>query len=412
MKGTNRIILHIDMNCFYASVEQKNQPHLKGKPVAVAGNPAERRGIIITCSYEARHFGVKTTMNVAEARRLCRDLIVLQPNFDQYREASRQFFTLLKGYTDLVEPVSIDECYMDITDICNGRHPLDVVAEIQRRIYEELDLPCSIGVAPNKFLAKTASDMKKPLGITVLRKRDIANILWPLPVQSMHGVGKKTGEKLRQMKINTIEDLAKADNYTLRMRLGVNGDRLQRRANGEDDRAVDPNSIYDTKSVGNSTTLQRDETNMQQLKETFHMLSEKVAQRLQTKRLAGTTVIIYIRDNHWHNVTRSKTVTNPIHIAADIFELAWALFRTHWDKEPVRLLGVTVSNVVDQRAMTKQLSMFNYHEHIKDEPMIDLVQTLEKQFGKGAIQLGVDGPRQGKFQANTSFSKDFLDEYK
>ena len=412
MKRMNRIILHIDMNCFYASVEQKFAPSLKGKPIAIAGDPLERRGIVITCSYEARKYGVKTTMNVGEARRLCRDLIILKPDFDKYREASRQFFTLLKGYTELVEPVSIDECYMDITDLCSDRHPLNLVEEIQRRIYEELDLPCSIGIAPNKFLAKTASDMKKPLGITVLRKRDVQQMLWPLPVQTMHGVGKKTADKLAMMKITTIAELAQADDYVLRTQLGINGERLKKRANGIDDRSVDPNSIYDTKSVGNSTTLQSDETDLQELKKTVEMLSEKVANRLQAKRLAGTTVIIYIRDCNWHNMTRSKTVSNAIHLADDIFQIAWALFKKHWDQEPVRLLGVTVSNVIDQRSVTQQLSIFNFEQHVKDEPIINLMESLQKKFGKEAIQRGIVAPMQGKYPANTSFSKDFLDDFK
>ncbi|MEO4052567.1 DNA polymerase IV [Solibacillus sp. CAU 1738] len=406
-----RIVLHIDMNCFYASVEQIYDESLKGQPVAIAGNPQERRGIIITCSYEARAFGVKTTMTIGEAKRLCPQLITLPPNFDRYRHSSKQFFDLLREYTPLVEPVSIDEGYIDITDLCEQRHALQIVEEIQQRIYSELKLPCSIGVAPNKFLAKTASDMKKPMGITVLRKRDIPNILWPRPVIDMHGIGKKTAEKLTTIKVETIGQLANVEPHQIRQLLGINGERLRARANGDDDRAVDPNSIYDTKSVGNSTTLPRDETEYYILKETIEKLCTKVAERLHAKRLAGTTVILYIRDADWHNQTRSKSVTNAIASKDDIFEIAWALFQKHWDESPIRLLGVTVSNVIDQHQSTQQLNLFNFEEYIKDEPIIELVQNLEKKFGKGIIKRGIDAPKIGKYHANTSFSKDFLDDH-
>ena len=302
-------------------------------------------------------------MNVHEARRKCPEIILLPPNFERYRKASKEIFSILRSYTSLVEPVSIDEGYMDVTELTRERHALEIADEIQRRILKELDLPCSIGVAPNKFLAKTASDMKKPMGITVLRKREVPQLLWPLEVIEMHGVGEKTAMKLNNINLKTIGDLAKADDYKLRTALGINGERLKQRANGEDEREVDPNSIYDTKSVGNSTTLHADETDLKELRKTIEMLSGKVAARLKAKRLAGTTIILYIRDASWHNQTRSKTVSNAVQVKEEIFEIAWRLFQNHWDEEPVRLLGVTVSNVIDKNEITQQLSMFNFEEH-------------------------------------------------
>ena len=265
-----------------------------------------------------------------------------------------------------------------------------MASEIQQRILNELDLPCSIGIAPNKFLAKTASDMKKPMGITVLRKREVQEKLWPLPVIEMHGIGKRTAEKLNLHKIFTIGDLANADERFMTREFGKNGARLKRRANGEDERPVDPNAIYDTKSVGNSTTLPRDEAEYYILKETIERLSRKVAERLRAKQLAGTTVSLQIRDASWHNQTRSKTVSNAVQLKEEIFEIAWRLFQNHWDEEPVRLLGVTVSNVIDKNEITQQLSMFNFEEHAKDEPIIELLDKLEKKFGKGVIQRGID----------------------
>lgn len=419
--GQVRIILHIDMNSFYASVEQKVHSEWKGKPLAVAGNPRERRGIIITCSYEARAFGVKTTMTVGEAKRLCPELIVVPPNFELYREHSRAFFKLLSEYSELLEPVSIDEGYLDITEAAKSRHALDIVTEIQNRLLHEVGLPCSIGVAPNKFLAKTASDMKKPLGITVLRKRDIEQVLWPRDVIDMHGVGKKTAEKMYEQGIQTIGDLAKANTLEMKMLFGVNGERLVKKANGVDERKVDPESIYDTKSVGNSTTLPRDEVEYYELKKTFEMLSEKVANRLSAKELVGSTIIIYIRDHQWHNSTRSKSLPDPINKKEKIFEIAWSMFLEHWDETPVRLLGVTVSNVVDEKTVTQQLNLFNYEQYAKEEPILDVVHQIERQFGEGSIQRGVRiGKLKGGQQAikkqshhaNTSFSKDFLDDFK
>lgn len=404
-----RVILHVDMNSFYASVEQAHDPSLKGKPVAIAGNVKERRGILVTSSYEARSFGIYTTMTVGEALKKCPQLLLLPPDFPKYRAASAAMFSILRSYTDLVEPVSIDEGYLDITELSKQQHAPDVALEIQQRILNELDLPCSIGIAPNKFLAKTASDMKKPMGITILRKRELADKLWPLPVIEMHGVGESTARKLNEAGILTIGDLAKADERQMQHTLGKNGARLCQRANGIDNRAVDPDSIYDTKSVGNSTTLPRDETEYYILKETFQKLANSVAERLRAKYLAGTTISIQIRDNQWHNQTRSKSVRNAIQNADDIFDMAWDLFMTHWDERPVRLLGVTVSNVVDQAESTKQLSLFNYEQHVKDEPIINLVDKLEKKFGKGAVQRGVRAKRTS-YASKTSFSKDFLED--
>ena len=409
IKLAGRVIFHVDMNSFYASVEQAHNPSLKGKPIAIAGNPKERRGIVVTSSYEARAKGVYTTMNVTEAIKACPELILLPPDFEKYREASKAMFLILRSYSPILEPVSIDEGYLDISELAKTRHPVEVAEEIQTRILHELDLPCSIGIAPNKFLAKTASDMKKPMGITILRKREVPEKLWPLPVINMHGVGKRTAEKLNEHQIMTIGDLAKQEERFMSKVFGKNGARLRMRANGDDDRPVDPNAIYDTKSVGNSTTLPRDEAEYYILKETIEKLSRKVAERLRAKQLAGTTVILQIRDSSWHNITRSKSVKNAISHYEDIFEIAWDLFMKHWNEEPVRLLGVTVSNVVDKSDSTQQLNIFNFEEHIKDEPIVELVDQLQRKFGNNVIKRGIKVKKK-TYASQTSFSKDFLDD--
>ena len=411
MGKTGRVILHIDMNSFYASVEESYDPSLKGKPIAIAGNPKERRGILVTCSYAARSRGIYTTMTVGEARRKCPDLILLPPNFERYRKASKEMFAILRNFSTCLEPVSIDEGYLDITELSKERHALDIAKEIQQCILKKLDLPCSIGIAPNKFLAKTASDMKKPMGITILRKRDVPHVLWDLPLIEMHGIGKSTASKLNGLQIFTIGDLAKVDEGIIRNVLGKNGVRLRLRANGIDTREVDPESIYDTKSVGNSTTLPVDETDITALRKTIEKLSSKVAERLDAKQLVGSTVILHIRDTDWQNHTRSKTVSNAVYLKDDIFEIAWSLFEKHWDGAPVRLLGVTVSNVIDRKESTEQLSIFTFEEHVKDEPIIELMDQMERKFGKGVITRGIDIGKRTNYNSQTSFSKDFLDDH-
>ena len=410
-QSTSRVILHIDMNSFYASVEQSYDPSLKGKAIAIAGNPKERRGILVTCSYEARARGVYTTMSVWEAKRKCPELILLPPNFERYRIASKAMFDLLRTYTHLVEPVSIDEGYVDLSANERPMTVVEIAKEIQQRLLTELDLPCSIGIAPNKFLAKTASNLKKPMGITILRKRDIDKLLWPLPVIEMHGVGESTAKKLNSIGLHTIGDIARAEEGLLKEALGKNGSRLKNRANGIDHRSVDPDSVYDTKSVGNSTTLPSDETDLGELKKVIKRLSYKVASRLESKRLAGPTVSIQIRDADWHNSSRSQSFRNLVYEKDQLFEIAWTLFSKNWDEQPIRLLGVTVSNVVDRIDFTEQLSIYNFEEHAKEEPILKLVESLQTKFGKDMITRGQTQVKKPTFESKTSFSKDFLDDH-
>lgn len=411
MQHNGRIILHVDMNSFYASVEQAHDPTLKGKAIAIAGNPKERRGILVTCSYEARAQGVYTTMSVWEAKRKCPNLILLPPNFELYRAASKAMFDILRSYTPLVEPVSIDEGYMDVSNLEMKQGAVAFAESIQQRMIRELDLPSSIGIAPNKFLAKTASNMKKPMGITVLRKREVADKLWPLPAIEMHGVGESTAKKLAEIGIQTIGDLANAAPGVLKERLGKVGVRLSDRANGIDIRAVDPESVYDTKSVGNSTTLPYDETNVEEIEKVLKRLSKKVESRLDAKNLAGRSITIHIRDANWKNKSRSKTVMNRLYKEQEIYLLALQLFHAAWNGDPIRLLGVTVNNVYDKGESVEQLSIFNFEEHAKEEPILKLVDQLQAKFGEDSIKRGIKVKKKPSLESKTSFSKDFLDDH-
>jgi DNA polymerase IV len=408
-----RVILHVDMNSFYASVEMAYDPELKGKPVAIAGNVEERRGIIITCSYEARKFGVKTTMPLWEAKKLCPQLVIRKPNFDRYRTASIAMFEILRNYTELVEPVSIDEGYLDITDSFEMGNPIEIAQSIQKRVLEQLDLPSSIGIAPNKFLAKTASDMKKPMGITILRKRDIPAVLWPLNTNEMHGVGKKTAEKLTTIGIHTIGELAAGNEIQLKSLLGINGIRIKERANGIDNRPVDPEAVSEFKSIGNSTTLPKDTSNQQELYRVLESLAETVSVRLKRKNVFAATVGITIRFKDRKTITRSKKLSNPIQQKEDIATQAKQLFLKHWNGDPIRLLGITGYDLVEQDLAFKQLDLFSYEKDAKNEPLLKTLSSLRDKYGKNIIENA--GTRKVDNADNvgtgTSFNKDFLRDF-
>ncbi|PMC39519.1 DNA polymerase IV [Bacillus sp. UMB0899] len=402
-----RVILHVDMNSFYASVEMAYDPSLKDKPLAIAGNVEERKGIIVTCSYEARAKGVKATMPLWEARRLCPDLIIRKPNFERYRKASQAMFELLREYTHLVEPVSIDEGYIDLSEF-EGSRPLEIAKLIQDRLIEELLLPCSIGIAPNKFLAKMASNMKKPLGITILRKRDMPDVLWPLPVHEMHGVGEKTAEKLHTIGVHTIYDLAHANEEQIKKLLGVNGERLIQKANGVDNRVVNPNSIYDFKSIGNSTTLAKNTTNENEIREVLRKLSLSVSNRMKRKEVLATKVFVTIRYGNLKTITRSKKLKNPIGEEKEIFQEAVDLFFAHWNEEPIRLLGITGQDLVEKDDAVKQLDLFSYEQDAKDEPILSVIDQINQKYGDQLVKRGVKGEKKEAPTPGTSFSKDFF----
>ncbi|MBM7598046.1 DNA polymerase-4 [Virgibacillus halotolerans] len=406
-----RVIFHIDMNCFYASVEMAYDPELKGKPLAIAGNPEERRGIIVTSSYEARAKGVKTTMPLWQAKRLCPELIVMRPNFERYRIASAEMFKILADITPYVQPVSIDEGYMDVTDNQEQQNALDIATNLQQKILNELDLPCSIGIAPNKFLAKMASDMEKPLGITVLRKRELPQTLWLLPVEEMYGVGEKTAAKLHAIEVKTIGDLAEKDVYQLKQVLGINGERLKNRANGDDDRPVDPDAIYDFKSIGSSQTLPHDTVDETEIRNLLHQLADNVERRVKRKDAIGRSVQLMIRYHDWKTVTRSRKLQTYIESKSDILHIANELLQQHWNLEPIRLLGITLQDVEEKQNVGQQLDLFTYEKFARKEKLYSTIDALSDKYGKDTFKT-FNGNKRDQEQPRTSFQKDFLDDYK
>lgn len=404
-----RVIFHLDMNCFYAAVEMAHDPRLKGKPLAIAGNPQERRGIVVTSSYEARAKGVQTTMPLWEAKKLCPELIVRKPNFNRYREASAKIFSMLAEITPLIEPVSIDEGYLDITDCKHLGNPPGIAESIQQRLLQELDLPCSIGIGPNKFLAKMASDMKKPLGITVLRIRDLPDTLWPLPVEKMHGIGEKTAERLQGIDVYTIKDLAEKDVYSLTHVLGINGERLKNRANGIDYSPVDPEAVHEFKSIGNSKTLPNDTTNRPEILQQLKNLSKKVSRRMIRREVVGLTVQIMIRYYDRRTITRSQKLQSYISSVDEISQVAQELFQQHWNEEPIRLLGVTVQDILEKKNVVQQLNLFSYEKEIEKMRLQETIENLSHKYGKDVFKRLEKSVDEEDFR--TSFQKDFLDDY-
>ncbi|MDQ0299550.1 DNA polymerase-4 [Salibacterium salarium] len=383
-----KIIFHVDMNSFYASVESNHDPSLAGKPLAIAGNPKQRKGIVVTASYEAREYGVKTTMPVWQALKKCPNLIIRPPDFTKYRAASAELFHFLEEYTDLVEPVSIDEGYMDVTSNFKKRNVLHMAEEIQNRLYKELGLPSSIGIAPGKFLAKMASDMKKPLGITVLRKRELSQKLWPLPVEDMHGIGMKTADKLKQWDIYTIGDLAAYSVDSLKGRFGVMGKKLYERANGIDYRIVDPEAAKEVKSVGSSTTMSADVNQKQELLNVISMLSEKVEARLKHKQVCSDNFQITIRYSDRKTITRSRKLLNPIFTKEEIKTQAVELLERYWNGESVRLLGITGLEVIPIADAYKQLDLFSYKKDIKEAKLSATMSQLTNKYGNHILKKG------------------------
>lgn len=385
-----RVILHVDMNSFFASVEMAYDPTLKGKPLAIAGDEKQRKGIVVTCSYEARKFGIKTPMPLWEAKKLCPNLLVKRPNFERYRQASQAMFALLRTFSDVVEPVSIDEGYIDISACQELGSPLEIANRIQQLLLNQLDLPCSIGIAPNKFLAKMASDMKKPLGITILRKRDVPHILWPLPVVEMHGVGEKTAIKLAAIHIHTIGDLAKANDMQLRASLGIRGLKLKERANGEDIRPVDPEAAAENKSVGNSVTLPRDLAIQAELLSVLEKLAKSVSERMKKKGYLTMNVVITIRYKDRKTITRGRKLSNPLLQSEEIFLEAKSLFIEHWNGDPVRLLGITGMDLIDEDQAYEQLNLFTFEKAAKLEPLHQVVNQLRDKYGRTIFKKGKD----------------------
>lgn len=345
MSGTPSI-LHVDMDAFYASVEVRDVPELAGQPVAVGGE-AERRGVIAAASYEARAFGVHSAMPTVTARRLCPDLVLLPPNFEKYTRVSRQIMSIFRSYTPVVEPLSLDEAFLD-TSGCERLHgdAVEIGRAIRRDILRETGLVASIGVAPTKFLAKLASDLDKPDGFRVILEHQIRTVLDPLPVEKIFGVGRSTAKRLHSLGVRTIGELAGLERDEVVRRFGSSGAWIHDLAHGIDARRVNPRRPE--KSHGMERTFAEDISDRAQLKRLLYEYCEEVAFDLRDRGLQGKTIAVKARTPSFKTITRSRTLDRHTNLGARIYATARELF-DRVPGGPLRLLGVQVSGLEDVR---------------------------------------------------------------
>jgi DNA polymerase-4 len=336
-----RRILHVDMDAFYASVEQRDDPKLKGKPVAVGGRP-ESRGVVAAASYEARVFGVRSAIPMARAVRLCPHLVIVRPDFEKYARVSRQVFAIFREATPLVEPLSLDEAYLDVTrNVWQLVLGVDVARRLKERIREETGLTASAGVAPNKFLAKIASGWKKPDGLTVIAPERMERFLQKLPVDALWGVGPKTAAKLRAAGLSRLVDVRTADDEVLKRCVGSWAEGLRRLSFGDDARPVEPNR--ERKSVGCEETYARDLTDLPDILREVDALARHAAGILERKHLYARTVVLKLRYDTFETITRSQSRTPATHAPDEIaVRAAQLLERTEAGRRPVRLIGVSL----------------------------------------------------------------------
>lgn len=353
-----RKIIHIDMDAFYASVEQRDRPELKGLPVLVGGRP-ESRGVVAACSYEARRFGIHSAMSSARAARLCPKAIFVPPRFDVYREVSRQIRGIFYDYTDLVEPLSLDEAYLDVTE--NKKQIVSatwIAEEIRALIWKETQLTASAGISYNKFLAKVASDVNKPNGITVVTPKQAESFLLDLPIRRFHGVGKVTEEKMKKHGILTGSDLRQRSEDELVSLFGKAGRYFHQIVRGIDNRSVQPNRIR--KSVSKETTLSQDCSDRDEMLDILERLAERLEASFAQGQTSGVTLTLKVKYADFQNVTRSMTHTEPYLNASLMMTHARQLLdRTEAGDRPIRLLGLGVSNLLTQDSTDttpKQLS--------------------------------------------------------
>ena len=339
-----RKIVHVDMDAFYAAVEQRDNPALRGKPVIVGGDPGSR-GVVATCSYEARAFGIHSAMPSARAYRLCPQAIFVRPRFDAYRDVSLKIRELFHEYTDMVEPLSLDEAFLDVTENKPGiEYASHVAREILQEIFQRTRLTASAGVSYNKFLAKIASDVKKPAGLTVVTPEQAEEFIALLPIRHFHGVGRVTEKRMLTRGIVNGSDLRQCSLEDLQRWFGKSGQYYYDIARGVDKRAVVPNRVR--KSIGTETTLGEDCADKGEMVLILDKLSKKIEALLSARNTSGLTLTLKVKYDDFQNVTRSLTQVKPIEDAETMLSLAEEmLVRTEAGMRPVRLLGLTISNL-------------------------------------------------------------------
>ncbi|HEY62383.1 MAG TPA: DNA polymerase IV [Anaerolineae bacterium] len=389
-----RRIIHFDLDAFFCAVEEKYNHSLRGKPFAVGGSP-EGRGVVASCSYAARRYGVRSAMPMARALRLCPNLIVLRSRHGEYSKESQEVMKRLRAVTDLVQQISIDEAFLDVTNLAESAEM--IAHRLQKTIREELSLPCSIGLASNKLVAKIATDVGKlasrgvgpPNAMTIVPPGTEADFLAPLPVEMLWGVGPKTAERLERIGVITIGDLAQIPEIELANIFGKHGWDLARRAKGIDNSPIV--TFRQAKSISNETTFSKDVSDRQTLYNRIDTLSESVAKRLKKHGLQGKTVKIKLRWSDFTTLTRQMTLFNPTADYEEIYHAAIKLVRKVWQPgKAVRLVGVGVSGLEDK---PKQLSLWDVNRESEEKfhRVQEAIKTVHERFGKDALTLGFHG---------------------
>ncbi|HKV46161.1 MAG TPA: DNA polymerase IV [bacterium] len=388
MPARDRLIVHVDMDAFYASIEVRDNPHYRGLPVVVGGAPGGR-GVVAAASYEARRYGIKSAMPSREAFARCPQALFLSMDMAKYRGVSDQLFELLDTFTPRVERVSIDEAFLDLTGCpaLGGEEadptgaPLAVARTIKTRIGEALRLPLSVGAAPNKFLAKLAAELAKPDGARAIRMEEAEAVLAPLPVIVLWGVGAQTRQRLGAIGIHTVGDLQRTPTSVLRASLGMVAEHLARLSRGIDDRQVEVSR--ETKSVGRETTFEEDTVNRERLDRTLGMLAEDVGRALRGEGLGGRTVTLKVRYDNFQTLTRNLTLPSPTQSGAVVHRAALGLLdRLGPLPRAVRLIGVTVSAL--SRADLAQVSLFDEDGH--HAQIDEVVDAINERFGEGTVR--------------------------
>lgn len=377
-----RWIIHVDMDAFYASVEQRDNPSLQGKPVIIGG--PGRRGVVSAASYEARRFGVHSAMPLSEARRRCPQGVFLPADHHKYHLVSQTLRAIFYDFTPLVEPLSLDEAFLDVTGMdWLFNHPLTMARQIKERIAHELSLTASAGIAANKFLAKLASDLEKPNGLVLIKPGEEAQVLDNLPLRRLWGVGVKTAQLLFDMHIETIGQLARTDPQVLEQQLGKWALEAYRLAHGQDDRPVIPGIA--PKSIGNEITFEENLTCREDITTHLLALAEQVGRRLRYSNYSGRTITVKLRFIPFDTITRSQTLAQPTNLSEVLYETACQILRRTVFRDHVRLVGLTVSQLTTDAG--GQLSLFADAED-KRRAVTEAVDRLKDKYGDTIVTKG------------------------
>ena len=394
-----RVILHCDQNCFFASVELLSHPDLRDVPMAVCGDPASRHGIILAKNEPAKRFGIQTAETVWQARRKCPGLVLLPPHHKLYREYSVRVNELYGQYTDLVEPFGIDESWLDVTGSMHlfGGDPVAIADELRRRVREELGLSISVGVSFNKIFAKLGSDYKKPDATTLISPENWQEIVWPLPVGAMLFVGRSAQRTLAQYGVEMIGQLAACRPEMLEQLLGKLGRQLHEYANGLDRSPVRPQAEREpVKSVGNGTTFPHDLTRWEEVRAGLAALSDSVAMRLRRQGLYCSGVQVTIKDSSFCSISRQKRLESPTRLMKDIQRAAMELTRSAWRAPtPIRMLTVTALHITESAESFEQLDLLGAGRAVSDarqEKLESAVRAIRDKFGDGSITFGSGEP--------------------